>query len=217
MEHAEWVPVFDVGAFVGAPEGERSDAAESRGRILAEARRMFEARGVGAVSMHEISRSLGIGQGTLYRRFAHKGTLCAALLAEEVEGLSRDVYARAERGGSATEQLLWLMGRLADFNEANAPLLAGIRDAADGERRVEMYRNPFYEWLREVVAALLELGIADREVRSDVDAELTADSLLAALGVDLYVYQRGELGVSRDRIIAALGVMIEGLGPVKKR
>ena len=60
--------------------GERRDPAENRRRVLEVARDLFAERGVDHVSMHEIARAAGIGQGTLYRRYAHKGLVCMALL-----------------------------------------------------------------------------------------------------------------------------------------
>src|SRR5436309_15903750 len=64
---------------------ERRDAAEHRQRILEVARRLFAEHGVEAVSMHQIARDAKIGQGTLYRRYAHKDELCMDLLQERQE------------------------------------------------------------------------------------------------------------------------------------
>src|SRR5690242_18987874 len=58
---------------------ERRDAAEHRQRILEVARRLFAEQGVEAVSMHQIALAAGIGQGTLYRRYANKSELCLDL------------------------------------------------------------------------------------------------------------------------------------------
>src|SRR4051794_8640134 len=66
---------------IDAPK-ERRDAAEHRRRILIAARALFAAQGIDATNMTEIARTAHIGQGTLYRRFAHKGELCEALMKE---------------------------------------------------------------------------------------------------------------------------------------
>ena len=65
--------------------GERRDAVENRERILATARALIAERGIEAVSMHDIARAAGIGQGTLYRRYPHKGGLCHALVEENMQ------------------------------------------------------------------------------------------------------------------------------------
>src|SRR5437763_2994221 len=70
---------------------ERRDAAEHRQRILEVARHLFAEQGVEAVSMHQIARTAGIGQGTLYRRYANKRELCLDLLREQYERFGEEI------------------------------------------------------------------------------------------------------------------------------
>lgn len=206
------IPVLEATALGGRVRGERRDAAGSRRRLLDAARGLFKSRGVDGVSMYEIGRAAGVGQGTLYRRFEHKGVLCSALLAEHVEDFYEETWERAEtEDRPALARLAWFLDRLARFNERNADLLGAIRDAADGGRRVEMYRNPFYGWLRATVVALLRRAEEEAEIRPNLDLECAADTLLAALNIDLYLYQRRELGMSRGRILSALQDLLDGL------
>ena len=203
------VPPLGFGA---VPSGERRDAAESRRRVLGVARELFSERGVDSVSMHEIGRAAGVGQGTLYRRYEHKGALCLALLFEGVEGLYERARGREEAGGPALEQLMALLEDLALFNEENAPFLGTIRDSAGGERRAEMYRNPFFAWLQGTVVALLGRAVREGETPETLDVEAAAGAVLAPLNVDLYLYQRRELGMERGRIVAAIrDLLLDGL------
>src|ERR1700730_19179109 len=65
------------------PEGfERADAARNRERILCAARRLFDERGAGCVSMDEVAEAAGVGKGTLFRRFGSRALLAAAVLSE---------------------------------------------------------------------------------------------------------------------------------------
>ena len=203
------VPPLGFGA---VPPGERRDAAESRRRVMRVARELFSERGVDAVSMHEVGRAAGVGQGTLYRRYEHKGALCLALLFEGVEGLHGRAREREEAGGPALEQVMGLLEDLAAFNEENAPLLGAIRDSVNGERRSEMYRNPFFGWLQATVVALLRRAVEEGEARETLDVEGVAGAVLAPLNVDLYLYQRMQLGMERGRIVAAIrGLLLDGL------
>src|SRR5215471_14304453 len=70
---------------------ERRDAAEHRQRILEVARHLFAEHGVDAVSMHQIALAAGIGQGTLYRRYAHKGEICLDLMGERHERFVEEI------------------------------------------------------------------------------------------------------------------------------
>ena len=194
----------------GVEKATRSDAVANRARILEVAREAFGERGVDGTSMHRIGRAAGVGQGTLYRHFEHKGALCSALLSEEVEGFVDEMRRRTEGRGSALGRLKWFLGRVARFNEENGALLGAIRDSAAGDRRVELYDNPFYERLKGTVVGLLNEA-ADGEVSPDLDNECLAHTLLSALTIDLYLYQRRHLGMERERIVGALRSLVEGL------
>lgn len=203
------IPELNFGS--GGARAERRDAAERRRRILGAARELFGEKGVDAVSMYEVGREAGVGQGTLYRRYEHKGALCSALLAESAERFAEDVKVREKSGEPPLALLEYLLIRLVDFNEENGPLLGAIRDAAGGERRHAMYRSPFYGWLRETAVTLLGRAVEEGEVRP-LDVEYAADALLAPLNIDLYLFQRHELSMDPGRITAALrGLLLHGL------
>lgn len=196
---------------VGIGRVGRRDAVENRRRILEVARGAFAEAGVDGTSMHRIGRLAGVGQGTLYRHFEHKGALCAALLAEEVETFVGEMQRRTEGRGPALGRLKWVLGWVAKFNEQNGMLLGAIRDASAGGRRVELYGNPFYERLKNTVVELLDEVVGSGEFPPELDVECLADTLLAALNIDLYLYQRDQLGMERERIVAGLRTLLDGL------
>lgn len=191
---------------------ERRDAAENRLRILATARALFAERGVDDVSMHEIARAVGVGQGTLYRRFAHKGLLCGALLQDSLYQFHQQASARlADQTESALVQLDFFLTQIAAHLEENAPYFAAISDAACGERRGANYENPFHLWLHGTITALLTRAIATGEI-APLDTALAADTVLATLAPDIYLYQRQQRGYSPDAILATLRrVIFSGL------
>ncbi len=203
------------GGCPGAPpcaRRERRDAAEHRRRILTVARELFGAQGVEATSMHEIARGAGVGQGTLYRRYAHKGELCTALLDENTGRFFADAERHlADSARPALDRLADLLTELAAFNETNGPLMGAIGDASCGSRRGEFYGSPFYQGLRGAVAALLHSAI-ERGETGPLDIGPIADAVLAPLTIDLYLHQRHTLGYPREQILAALRRMLfEGL------
>jgi AcrR family transcriptional regulator len=189
----------------------RSDAVENRRRILEAAREAFAERGVDGTSMHRIGQAAGVGQGTLYRHFEHKGALCSALLYEEIVAFVGEMRRRTEGRGPALGRLKWFLGWVARFNEENGPLLGAIRDASSGGRRVELYGNPFYERLRNTVVELLDEAVGGGEIAADLDVECLADMLLAALNIDLYLYQRHQLGLERERIVGGIRSLLDAL------
>ncbi|NYV73509.1 TetR/AcrR family transcriptional regulator [Streptomyces sp. UH6] len=72
-------------------ENLRADAERNRDRILAAARRLFAAEGLG-VSMASVAREAGVGKATLSRRFATRDELISAVFADRM-----DAYAAATR------------------------------------------------------------------------------------------------------------------------
>lgn len=178
---------------------ERRDAAENRQQILAAAGRLFAARGVAAVSMDEIAREAAVGKGTLYRRYAHKGLLCEALLDSNTRRMQGEALDELRAGGSALDALDRFLDRLFAYTEENAELLSAVSDASFGQRRDAIYRSPPYQWQRLMVLGYLRRAVADGECPPH-DADYLADAILAPLDIALYLYQRRALGLSQERI-----------------
>ncbi len=104
---------------------ERRDAAEHRQRILENAQRLFAEQGVDAVSMHQIAVAAGIGQGTLYRRYRHKGELCVDLMREHHEQFAQEIaalFAQME-SAPALERLDGLLQKMVALLERSGDVL----------------------------------------------------------------------------------------------
>jgi AcrR family transcriptional regulator len=191
---------------------ERSDARENRRQILAAAKQRFAARGIEATSMQEIARAAGVGQGTLYRHFAHKGDLCLALIKEDLAAFRERVgaiVADSEAVASPLARLEILIMEKIAVTEGHLPLLAAIQDAAAASRRP--IRGPFDTWVHGHIVALLEQAIEQGEI-APLDIAFTADAIIAALVPPHYRFQRYELGYSNERISAGMRrLFVDGL------
>jgi AcrR family transcriptional regulator len=191
---------------------ERRDAAEHRQRVLAAAACLFAARGVQAVTMDEIARAAGVGKGTLYRRYAHKGLLCLALMESCWHHFQEDAVAELARTAAChapLAQLTLFLGRLVDWIEQHVDWLDVIADAAP-ERPGGACRGPIFQWQHRVVAGLLAQASTQGEAAVE-DPVYTADVLLAALDVHLYAYQRRVRGYTPEQIHRGLCRIVEGL------
>jgi AcrR family transcriptional regulator len=209
---------------VGAPTGdampgdsrhERSDAAENRRRILREAERLFTEHGVDAVAMQDIARAAGVGQGTLYRRFANKGELCLAMLDTQMADFQNEVFATLRtmtaHGETKFAQLIWFFDALIQFAERHAPMLCAAGREANGPVTMSRDSSPFV-WQRLTVTGLLQTGMARREFRADIDAQATAELLLTMLFPPAFQTMRAG-GLSLERITNTVRHIIEGLQP----
>src|SRR5438067_4811470 len=110
---------------------ERRDAAANRQHVLETAMRLFDKRGVQAVTMDEIAREAGIGKGTLYRRYADKAQLCLALMDacfHTFQQAAAADLALADRPSSAIDRLQQFLDRLLDWVEEHTAWLGVIAD-----------------------------------------------------------------------------------------
>jgi AcrR family transcriptional regulator len=182
-------------------EVERSDAARNRRVILKTARKLFEERGVTCVTMEEIARASGVGKGTLYRRFPHKGFLCQALLDEPTRHLQEQTLEILRRPMTpAIEKLDAFLDRLVAFTAENLDLLYGGNEPLCGADRLERFSHPAYDWRRSTVLGLLRAALSEGDVDAGLDLEYLATALLAPLDVDLFYYQHRVQGLSAERI-----------------
>jgi AcrR family transcriptional regulator len=201
---------------LGRPSGcepERSDAARNRQMILRTARALFEERGVTSVTMEEIARASGVGKGTLYRRFPHKGFLCQALLDEPTRQLQEQTLkVLREPGMPAVEKLEAFLDRLVAFTAENLDLLYGGIEPLCGADRLERFSHPAYDWRRSTILGLLRAAVNEGDVDGALDLEYLATALLAPLDVDLFYYQHRVKELPAERISDGIRELVPRAG-----
>jgi AcrR family transcriptional regulator len=175
---------------VGTVSAERADAARNRARIMCSAERLFSERGAACVSMDEIAEAAGVGKGTLFRRFGSRAALARALLSEREQDLQEHIIRGAPPlgpGAPPLERLIAFGHAVLDLLELNAELVFA---AEGGGAR---FASPPYAVYRLHMTLLL------READPACDAEFLAETLLASLGADFFLYMRDvrEMPVAR--------------------
>ena len=183
-----------------APEPpERADAARNRERILCAARRLFDERGAGCVSMDEVAEAAGVGKGTLFRRFGSRAALAAAVLSERERAFQEEII-RGEPplgpGAPPRERLIAFGEVLLDTLEAHTELLVAAETGAT------RFTHPAYVVHRLHVMLLL------READPLCDAETLSDTLLAALGADLFIHLRRNRELPLSRLKQTWGELV---------
>lgn len=217
-----WCPAGIPEWFGSLHRHERRDAAEHRQRILDVAQRLFAERGVDAVSMHQIAMAVGIGQGTLYRRYRNKGELCMDLMREHHERFAEEItalFAETE-SAPALERLEGVLVKMVALLEDQVTFLGPIggtmtRDArcteSDTSLHFSFQQSPWYLWLHELLAGLLTEAVERGELAA-LDIPFIVDTILAVLNPPFYRFQRLERGFSQERILQGLRrIYIEGM------
>lgn len=174
----------------GQSPRERADAARNRRLILAAAAGLVEARGIAKVSMDDVARAACVGTGTLYRRFGDRAGLALALLDEHTRRFQDALILGGPPlgpGAPAAERLRAFGVGYLDLLERHADVLAvAAPPGRDGAGPHQLYST--------------HLAILLREAAPRLDAEFTAQALLATLAPGRYLHARRELGWPIERL-----------------
>jgi AcrR family transcriptional regulator len=142
----------------------RADAERNRKRLLDSAQALFRERGL-EVSVAEIAQAAGVGRGTLFRNFASKEDLIAAIVAERMyEAASRgeQLVAADDPGEALFEFLAEMVGR--------QQLDRALFEALDETWLCKEVIRPAHAAVFDVIERLLRRAQDAGAVRSDVGA-----------------------------------------------
>ena len=201
---------------------ERRDASEHRQHILEVAQHLFAEHGVDVVSMHQIARTAGVGQGTLYRRYKNKNELCMDLLGERHERFVQDLATSlAQKANSpALEKLDSVLTQIIALIEEQSaflgptPEMHGHRcEKANKFQHFSFQETSLHRWFYSLIMELLTEAVQREELVS-LDIPYTTDAILATIHPMIYHFQRRERGFSMERILQGVRrIYIEGIKP----
>jgi len=188
-------------AVVGQEPRERADAARNRERILAAAADLVAERGIEHVSMDDVARAASVGTGTLYRRFGDRAGLAFALLDEQTREFQDALIFGPPPlgpGAPAIERLKAFGEGYLDLMETHSALMvAAAPSGKEADGPYSLYTT--------------HLAILLREAAPQLDAQYTAEALLAMLAPAHHMRMRGGLGWSLDRMRAGWDGLVEAI------
>jgi len=159
------------------PPGMRADAARNRARIVEAAKAMFAEQGLD-VPMTEIADRAGVGVGTLYRRFACREDLIAAIFEADMTryaAIAEEALAEADPWHGLSSLLMRMCEWQAEDRGFSDILITSIPNL----EQVECQRDRIYA----AVDTLIERAHAARQIRPDVTAEDVALLLISNAGL----------------------------------
>lgn len=130
--------------------------------------------GYAGLTMDGIAARAGVGKATLYRRWKSCEDVVAAAVAHFVEG-----EIQIPDTGSLEQDLRLLMQRAIEtYRGRPGRIMPGLLSAmADSDAVAHSVRARFLTPRREALAAVLERGVARRELAAGLDVELALDFL----------------------------------------
>jgi AcrR family transcriptional regulator len=177
-------------------KGGRSDARRNREQLLETAAAAF-ASGNDSVSLEAIARAAGVGIGTLYRHFPNREALVEGVFRTELAALSALAPELLKDHPPAAALRRW-MDRYAEFVATKRGMAESLR-AIFASGAVEPAQTR--ESIVAAVSCLLQAGIADGSLRSDVEP---ADVVMSLLGIFLTT-------TSREQSARMLDLLLDGL------
>jgi AcrR family transcriptional regulator len=185
----------------GLAPRERADAARNRLRILSAAAELVEARGIEHVSMDDVARAACVGTGTLYRRFGDRAGLALALLDEETREFQDALISGPPPlgpGAPAAERLHACGASYLALLERHSDLLAvAVASGRDGPGPLAFYAT--------------HLTILLRDAAPHLDAEFTAQALLATLAPGHHLLSRNGYGWPLERLHTGWCTLVSAL------
>ncbi|MFF2888161.1 TetR/AcrR family transcriptional regulator [Paenibacillus sp. NPDC057967] len=166
------------------------------------ATQLFSEHGVESVSMHQIAKSAGVGQGTLYRRYANKADLCIGLMQDTFDQMQSTIngYIRETANRPVHERLRGVIGILLDFLGEKSKMLGVIQAQLMTEsNKDDFYQSPPYLFMHGILTDLLS-ELPDEDRLKQIDAPFIAHSYIAVLSPHTYRHLVCVKGYSHERI-----------------
>ena len=165
-----------------APSGRQSQKAATRQRVLDAARELFDTQGYEGTTIREIARRAGVAVGSVFTTFASKGEI----LSEVMEARLEPLYAEIDRvmphlRGSTVDRLRTMFAVHFEFEARNLRLFL-LHIAAAYDWTLSPAARPYGRnaRLQCVIRETLAKGVAEGDVRSDVDVQEVIDLMMAA-------------------------------------
>jgi AcrR family transcriptional regulator len=172
---------------IQTPKPQRADARRNRERILEAARVVFAEQGTEA-QMDDVARAAGVGVGTVYRHFPHKGALMGELVASKF----RTFADNAEIALTVADPWEAFAGLLRKNGETCARDI-GLQQALGREPGAWAVALPELERLRGLTSELIGRGQAAGVLRADLvvdDIPMLMCGLSSTMAVAEYDWRR---------------------------
>ncbi len=147
-----------------AVKSRAGEGAETRLAILRAARGLFMEHGYRAVSTRQIADACGLTQPALYRHFADKQELYAAVLEDELETMRLGLERIASRGTGIGERLRQVIRFMPTNRQDLAQMFHDIGHELDQETRLRL-RGAFERSMVAPIAAIFEDGVRSGVLR----------------------------------------------------
>lgn len=173
----------DVGQIPAAPSPARASQKEAtRQRVIEAARELFDTEGYEGATIRQIARQAGVAVGSVFTTFASKGEI----LSEVMQARLGPLYAEIDRvtphlHGATVDRLRTMFAIHFEFESRQARLfLAHVAAAYDWTLTPGASPYGRNARLQDAIRTVLDRGVEQGDVRTDLDRQEIVDLLMAA-------------------------------------
>lgn len=184
----------------------RADAERNRRRLLEVAAELFRERGL-EVGVAEIARRAGVGRGTLFRNFATKEDLIAAIVVDgmgEAAARGRTLIEGTDAGAALFEFLDYVAGR----QRADRALFEAVADTFLANEQIRAAHTEVMSVLEELLSDAKQAGVVREDVGSG-DVLLLLKGVCEVAGAYLHL-DPAVIGRQLDLVRCALSAPVAG-------
>ena len=170
-----------------APRPDVSD--QRRNQIMEAALTVFSRLGFERASMDNIAKEAGVSKGALYLYYKSKDAIIAKLLQLLFDQALKQVRILAAGEGSVTEQLLaftCVLTREMDRMAAMQPISLQFYAIAARHPTIRQHLRAYFKEYRTLMEEVIQRGVAQDELRADInptEAAITLTALLEGLAL----------------------------------
>ena len=207
----------DVESVPGPSPARQSQKEATRQRVVAAARELFDTHGYQGASIREIARHAGVAVGSVFTTFASKGEILSEVMQARLAPLDEELQRMMPHvRGSTLDRLRTMFAIHFEFESRHVRLfLSHIASAYDwtlSPTATPYGRNQrFQQFIRDT----LERGVAEGDVRPDLDHQEVIDLLMSAYAWTwrLVITQNADPKTLIAAMDRQIGLIAEGFAP----
>jgi AcrR family transcriptional regulator len=179
MKHVS-MPIPAAGeAQVKVPTRRALAKLQTRGKVLAAARKLFSEQGYEGATIRDIAAAAGMSTGAVFANFTDKSDLFREIMVEDIATLNESMREAGKRGRTVDDALLRLFSTGYAFYKTQLPLARAAFSISWTPCDGELVRDGQVT-LIEIVAEHLALGVERGELSRECEIKLRSQMLFDA-------------------------------------
>jgi TetR/AcrR family transcriptional repressor of nem operon len=181
-------------------------AEQTRRMIIEKAAPIFNKKGYLGTSISDLTKSAGLTKGAIYGNFKDKNEIALQVFDYNVNKITEELMAEVFKSDDAVEMLLtvadfFLKNAIDIYKRGGCPIINAAADSDDINISLNRKVKEKIEWLKSMIARIIDGGIAKKKFISSVDSNSFASVAISLIeGGSLLSKTTGDMEFLRNSI-----------------